>query len=157
VETLGLPDGARRVVLGLPGSLASAYSTLCEWGIENWKGKRVSMKRSQAARDARWRASAMEFSAWTQLLRGLVASYGKHAVKKKLLSVLDRARVGFQPFAMVLLEADALPSDLDRRYNGFRPPGHPVVTTQFTTWPSLPPLEAAQWRQPVDSHPQEIQ
>ncbi len=142
VESLDLPESIERLMLPLPGSVSSAHTVLCTWGMFNWKGKKLPDKRGEAARLALYRAGAMENDAWAVWLRGLVASYGKHAVREKLVSEADRLRIGFQPFAVYLQMTDRLPANLASIYDReFHPPGQHRGTILLNE-PPTPALNA---------------
>jgi hypothetical protein len=115
----------------------------------NWRGKRVSEKRLEPALQARWLASALELEAWTVWLRGLITSYGRHAVHNKLTTEVDRIRLGFQPLAMYLRDTGELSGDLGPIYSEIHPPGQPRRITLLNE-PPMPPLNAACGRQPSD-------
>ena len=149
VEALNLPESVEPLVLALPGQISAAHGSLCEWGMFNWRGKRVSEKRLEPALRARWLASARELEAWTVWLRGLITSYGKLAVRKKLASEIDRIRLGFQPFAMYLRDTDKLSGDLGPIYSEIHPRGQPRQIAHLNE-PPMPPLNAARGRQPSD-------
>lgn len=149
VKTLELPEFVERLMLPLPGRLSSAHLVLCDWGMFNWRGKRLAEKQAKAARLALYRAGAMEFDAWAEWLRGLVSSYGKRAVREKLMSEADRLRIGFQPFAIYLQMTDRLPADLGSIYDEeFHPPGTPRGT-ELLNEPPMPPLNAAREIEPT--------
>jgi hypothetical protein len=149
VKALSLPTSIERLVLALPGRISAANFALCEWGMFNWPGKRVSEKRIEPALRARWLASAMELEAWTVWLRGLITSYGKLAVRNKLESEADRIRLGFQPFAMYLRDTGRLSGDLGPIYDEIHPPGQPRGVTLLNE-PPIPALNAVRGRQPSD-------
>ena len=149
VKTLSLPESIESLVLALPGTISAANFALCEWGMFNWRGKRVSEKRIEPALRARWEASAMELEAWTVWLRGLITSYGKLAVRNKLESEADRIRLGFQPFATYLRDAGRLSGDLELAYDEILPPGQRQQLTLLNEPPS-PPLNAVRGIQPAD-------
>ena len=143
VKSLALPEDVEHVMLPLPGRVSSAHVVLCDWGLFNWKGKRVPEKHAQMARLALYRAGAMEYEAWAGWLRGLISSYGKRAVREKFVSEGDRLRIGFQPFVMYLQTTGRLPADLGSIYDKeFHPPGH-HRGTELINEPPMPPLNAA--------------
>lgn len=139
VKSLGLPELVKRLVMPLPGRISSAHAVLCTWGLFNWKGERLPENRTEAARLALYRAGAMELEAWAVWLKGLIASYGKEAVRDKLVSEADRLRIGFQPFAMYLQMTDRLPADFATIYDTeFHPPGTRRGTEMINEPPILP-------------------
>jgi hypothetical protein len=150
VEQLGLSPEAEWAVLSLPKAIFGAYDTLCQWGLEYPKPLRPrDDATTQAARDAFYRASALQYLSWTTLLEGLVAAYGYPAVRKKLESEVWRARLGFHPIAMLLLQAPdgqrLLEQELGPR---IRPQGRSGAPVTHTDTPQLPPLDAARVRTP---------
>ncbi len=149
VKTLSLPESVESLVLALPGTISAAGFALCEWGMFNWRGKRVSEKRIKPARRAWWLASALELEAWTVWLRGLITSYGKLAVRNKLESEADRIRLGFQPFAIYLRDTGRLSGNLGPIYDEIHPSGQPRGITLLNE-PPIPPLNAVRGRQPSD-------
>ena len=149
VKALKLPAAVEPVVLAMPGSISSAHTTLCEWGMFNWQGKTASERKTEPAQRARWLASALELEAWTVWLRGLITSYGKAAVRNKLCSEVDRVRLGFQAFATYLRDTDRLIGDLAAAYGEIHVSGKPRAITDLNE-PQMPPLNAARGRQPWD-------
>jgi hypothetical protein len=150
VKTLNLPEQVERALVPLPSRIASAHEVLCNWGLFQWHGKRVSQERARPARHGRYLAGAMEFQAWTVWLRGLIASYGRLAVRNKLVSELDRVQLGFQAFAMYLQMSGRVTGDLGTIHDEeFRRPGQPRVAILLND-PPAPPLNAARARQPVE-------
>jgi hypothetical protein len=151
VRQLRLPESAERLVLALPGRIGVANFVLCDWGLFPWKGKQVSQKRQEPAWRAKWLASALELEAWTVWLRALITTYGRTAVRDKLVSELDRVRLGFQRFAIFLYSTDRLPADLGAIYDReFHPPGQPVGSIHLNQ-PQQPPLNAVRGTHASDS------
>lgn len=149
VKTLHLSAAIEPIVVALPERISAAHRVLCDWGLFNWRGKKVSEKRMEPALRAKWLAGALELDAWTVLLRGLITSYGRLAVRNKLESDVDRIRLGFQPFVMFARDTGRLAGDLEPIYNEFHPPGqHPAII--LFNDPPMPPLNAARGRQPSD-------
>jgi hypothetical protein len=144
VKSLGLPEEVERLVLPLPSRVQAAHSALCNWGMfPDWEWTEEAKKRAEAPREAAWRAGAMEYDAWGVWLRALIAAYGEVAVRGKLVSEVDRLRIGYQPFAMFLQMTDRLPADSRVVYDReFRPPGQHFAY-HFVNLPSQPPLNAA--------------
>ncbi|MDX2059472.1 MAG: hypothetical protein SFV24_16800 [Gemmatimonadales bacterium] len=76
----------------------------------------------RAALQGRWRAQARELESWSSLVAGWIESFGTPAVREKLISEVGRARFGFQPFALHLLNRGLLaPIDLASAYADLRP------------------------------------
>ena len=142
VRGLALPPEAERIVLVLPGRVGVAHTVLCDWGLFNWKGKRVSLQKQEPLLRARWMASALELEAWTIWLRAVISTYGRDAVREKLLSEMDRIRLGFQRFAIFLLNTERLPKDIASIYDReAHRPGEPAGLTLINE-PAAPPLNA---------------
>jgi hypothetical protein len=153
VKSLRLPAEVGVMVRGLPANVGNAHFVLCDWAMMFGKYKSVSMKRMEPALRAKWLAGALQLESWTVWLRGLVTAYGPKAVRNKLLSELDRLRLGFQPFASYLLNDGKLPSDLATLYREFCPPERealapPSALMWSDSLPSVPPLNAVRGRQP---------
>jgi hypothetical protein len=150
VRRLRLPETVEPTLLTLPtANLVNAHYILCDWGLMFRKGKRMSDASREKALRSRDSAGQLQLTGWTVWLRGLITAYGRNAVRTKLLSVVDRLRLGFQPFASFLFETGAITGDLERLHRPFSPQenwGPPSVVVYSK--PTRPPLNAARHRQP---------
>ena len=148
VEALALPPEVAQALLDLPLTMTCAHETLCHWGLGVLGIAPPLIVGDLPDLTALWRAQEWEAKAWTTLLEGLVASFGRERVREKLISELDRIRLGFQPFALTWFgKTVAVPEDLPGLYEPFRPitpPGaqHVGRVTYFVELPALPPLRA---------------
>jgi hypothetical protein len=141
VKSLGLPEDVQRLVLPLPSRIQAAHDALCKWGeFPGHDGQSVSYEPPAAADLAASRARAMEFEAWGVWVRGLITSYGKLAVRNKLMTDGDRLRIGYQPFALYLQMSGRLPANLSAIYDAeFHSPKNRFAV-QFLNRPPKPPL-----------------
>jgi hypothetical protein len=90
----------------------------------------------------------MEFQAWTVWLRGLIGSYGRLAVRNKLVSELDCVGLGFQPFAMHVQMSGRVACDLSGIHDKEFRTGSQGSATILHNDPATPPLNAARGPQP---------
>jgi transcriptional regulator with XRE-family HTH domain len=143
VDSLGLSAEARQALLLLPGSIGAADHSLRQWGLFTWKGKLVHDRQRKVAAEAAWTAGGLELRAWTVFFDGLVRAYGREKVRRKIDSEVARLRLGYQPFALQLLNVGELPSHLDELYRQFAPTDGPPGFTHLDD-PARPPLDAVE-------------
>jgi len=141
VEGFKLPIDVRTAMLALPNAIASGQAFLVHWGIPAWVGPSVSEARRSRAMSAASRAQYLEMMAWTELLVGLSHAFGKARVRAKLIENVDRIRLGFQSFAMYLLDTSILPAEeVAPRFTTAHPEGQHPRHTVLLNWPPSPPL-----------------
>jgi transcriptional regulator with XRE-family HTH domain len=141
VKSLNLPEAVERLVLPLPSRIQAAHYALCKWGgFPGSEGRTVSHDPPMAVDRAASQAGAMEFEAWGVWLRGLITSYGKLAVRNKLISEVDRISIGYQPFALYLQMSGRLPAYISAIYDTeFHHPKNRFAF-HFVNKPPRPPL-----------------
>jgi hypothetical protein len=151
VGGLVLEPDVRKALLALPSQIFATYSTLNQWGMFDEGRVPQPVKTQAAARHAMWRAQALELSMWAEFLYALWTTYGTDRLSAKLNSELDRIRLGFQPFAMSLLQDPTVAPVLPRLWAEFAGPDPgpdgPHRHAAFSGSPAHPPLDA---RLPVE-------
>jgi len=143
VDSLGLSAETRQYVLDLPKTTSTAHTILCHWGTVGPDAPPSQPPDVvQAALDAKYKASALQYVSWAYLFDGMIKAYGHERVRDKLESEARRIRLGFHPVPLELMwmkEAAPILDALDerlKRYGGI-PAGVALVD-----YPPIPALNA---------------
>ncbi|HEY4100339.1 MAG TPA: hypothetical protein VGM20_05640 [Gemmatimonadales bacterium] len=139
VDSLGLSAVTRRYVLDLPKTISTAHSILCDWGTVGPDAPPSQPDDVvQVARDAKYKASALQYVSWAYLFDGMIKAYGRERVREKLESEVRRIRLGFHPVPLELMwmkEAAPILDALDARLALYG--GGPVGVAMYDDPPIL--------------------
>jgi hypothetical protein len=143
VDSLGLSTETRKFVLDLPKTTSAAHTILCHWGTVGPDAPPSQPADVvQAALDAKYKASALQYVSWAYLFDGMIKAYGHERVREKLESEARRIRLGFHPVPLELMwmeEAASILNALDARLKRYG--GAPVGVAQIG-YPPIPALNA---------------
>ena len=143
VDGLGLSAETRRYVLDLPKTISTAHTILCRWGTVGPDAPPSQPDDVvQAALDAKYKASALQYVSWAVLFDGMIKAYGRERLREKLESEVRRIRLGFHPVPLELIwmrdaapVLDALEARLKRYAGG-------PVGVALIDYPQIPALNA---------------
>jgi hypothetical protein len=148
VKQLRLDRETEWAVMSLPAGPGAAHSVLCTWGVGYPEGSgqgtiytEVPPGVARVARDAAWKAAALQYQSWAYLLEGLMRAYGVRRVRDKLKSELQRVQLGFHPVALELLHEASAPEIL-RAMLARVHTGGPQAGVTLYDLPAIPPLDA---------------
>lgn len=143
VESLKLSPEIRQAVLSLPMPIATAHTILCDWGLmapEPLQAQADGIR--QTSRDARYKASALNFASWGYLFDGMIKAYGRGRVREKLESELRRIRLGFHPIPLNLMCIPEGQIGLDALDKWLASWNAPLGGVALVDSPAIPPLDA---------------